>query len=188
MKKIKSSKQLSTLHWSLLRVTKIHYLFLALLAGQIVIYDAWQLTTPEAALKRWIAVGALFVLVTIVWYIASGKRYTKVQLHHLVWWLITADILFVSYYVYLQRGMASKAIALYAIPIIVSAIFLSRRALLAAASLSIAAYVLTVLIYFAANFNEGYKIELYGEISFYSGVMLVLAGLLWAVVHAKKKL
>lgn len=186
--KQKNSSKLSTLHWSLLRTTKVHYFLIALLAGQIIAYDAWQLITPEAVLDRWIAVGLLFVAVTIVWYKVNARKYTKGRLHHLVWMLVLADILFASYYVFLNRGVAANAVALYALPIIVSGVLLSKRALFASALLSIAAYIVSVNAYATANFNEGYKIERYGESFFYAGVMLVIAGLLWAVVHAKKKL
>jgi beta-lactamase regulating signal transducer with metallopeptidase domain len=161
---------------------------IALLAGQNIAYDAWQLITPEAVLKRWIAIGLLFVAVTIVWYRVNARKYTRSSLHHLVWLMVIADILFASYYVYLNRGVAANAVALYAVPVIVSGVLLSKRALFASALLSIAAYLLAVNTYATLNFNEGYKIERYGEALFYSGATLVIAGLLWAVVHAKKRL
>ncbi len=43
---------MNTLHRQLLHVVKIHYLLLALVAAQIMAYDAWQLITPEAVQKR----------------------------------------------------------------------------------------------------------------------------------------
>jgi hypothetical protein len=95
---------------------------------------------------------------------------------------------FVSYYVFLHRGVAAKSVVLYAIPIIVSAVLLSRRAIMTTTLLCMASYFIAVNVYATYNFNEGYKIERYGEIFFYCGTMLILAGLLWAVVHAKKRL
>jgi hypothetical protein len=171
-----------------MRITKIHYFFIAVLAGQVILYDAWQLITPEAVNMRWTAVGALFVLTTIVWYMASGREEARARLHSLVWALVVADILLASYYVYLHRGVAAKAVALYAIPIIISAVLMSRRAIIAASALSLAAYAIAVQAYATLNFNEGYKIERYGEIFFYAGVVLVLAGLLSVLVHTRRKL
>lgn len=188
MSRNRSNSPTSLLHRSLLRIVKIQFIFIALLAGQIVVFDAWQLITPEAALKRWIAVGVLFGLTTVIWYILSGRKHSKPQLHSLVWWLIAADILFASYYVYLGRGVASKSVALYAIPITISAILLSRRALVSTALLCSSAYLVAVMAYATLHFNEGYKIERYGEIFFFAGVMLVLAAMLGTMAKIKKRL
>jgi hypothetical protein len=65
---------------------------------------------------------------------------------------------------------------------------MSRRAIIAASALSLATYAIAVQAYATFNFNEGYKIERYGEIFFYAGVVLVLAGLLSVLVHTRRRL
>src|SRR5690606_10929252 len=100
--------------------------------------------------------------------------------------LILADILIASFSVYTQRGMASRAVLLYIIPILVAASLGKRVVLFGAALLGIAAYTTTAIMYFVLNFNEGYKVELYGEIGFYSAIFLLVASLLWGVVKPPK--
>jgi heme/copper-type cytochrome/quinol oxidase subunit 4 len=92
-----------------------------------------------------------------------------------------------SFNVYVQRGMASRAVALYAIPLVVSTVLMSRAALLTTAALCVAAYTTTAVSYFVLNFNEGYKIELYGEITSYSVYFVILAALLWVSIRHKPK-
>lgn len=146
-------------------------------------YDAWNLTNPDNVMYRWIATALLLCIVTYVWYEAHSISVGMATYKRLTCLLITADIAMASFYVYTQRGMASKAVALYAIPIIVSAILASRSALIATSILCIAAYSTTTISYFTLNFNEGYKIELYGETAAYCISFVLLASLLWVSIR-----
>jgi len=177
---------LSPLHIGTVRVARIHLLLVLAFAIQIIFYDAWHLITLELVMQRWIAIAALLVVTIVVWYLAHTTVRGTLGNKLLLWALIIADIVFASFCVYSGRGMASRAVALYAIPLIASAIMLSRAALLGTAALCIAAYTATAVSYFVINFNEGYKIELYGEVAFYSFGFIIVALLLWAVVRTKK--
>lgn len=168
---------------NVVKVAGIHFIFVFAYIVQIMIYDAWKLITPQAVLERWIAAATLLVINTFVWYIARGRAVSSNTYKKLVFLLIAADIAMASFNVYTQRGMASRAVVLYVIPIVVSAVLVSRSALLATVSLSIAAYTTTAVSYFVLNFNEGYKIELYGEVTSYCVLFLILAALLWTVVR-----
>lgn len=182
-------KQLATtdnLQTKLIRVARVHYIYAAAFVIQVIIYDAWQLIPPAVVLKRWIMIAALVVATTIIWYLAHIRARTTVLYKILTILLIIADIAIASFCVYTQRGMASRAVALYVVPLIVAAILASRTALLATATLCTAAYVTTAVSYFVLNFNEGYKIELYGEIGFYSAVFFVVAALLWTIIRPPK--
>ncbi len=150
---------------------------------QIMIYDAWKLINPETVLLRWLMVALVLLVSTTVWYLAHAKANSLNSYKTLVWALILVDIAMASFNVYTQRGMASRAVALYAIPLIVSAVLMSRAALLTTASLCITAYTTTAVSYFVLNFNEGYKIELYGEVGSYSILFLILTALLWVVIR-----
>lgn len=171
------------LHVSLQRVAVFHFLFLVGYAWQTILYDVSKVITPEAVLWRWVAGGATLVMAAAIWYLAHNRNNTVADYKRLVFLLVTADIAFASYNIYTQRGMASRAVALYAVAIVTAAILLSRAAIFTAALVSAVAYSITSVAYFVINFNEGYKAELYGEIIFYSFTFMVLAGLLSALVR-----
>lgn len=172
---------------SLNRVTKIHFAYAGLLALQVIIYDAAQLITPEAVLKRWQVIAGLLVVTTIVWYLAKARLAHAYGYRLLTLALVVADIAVASAFVYEQRGMASRAVLLYIIAIATVAILRSKSALFATAALSVAAYTTTAVTYFVVNFNEGYKVELYGEIGFYSAIFFIVAGLIWAAIRPSQK-
>jgi hypothetical protein len=176
----------SWLHNNVLRLSRWHFLYVIAFAIQTVIYDAWNLVAPNAALNRWIMTGLLLIVTTTVWYLAHNTVKTTAAYKSLVFALIVTDIAAASFNVYTQRGMASRAVMLYAVPIVISAVLLSRAAIFASACLSAAAYIGTAYAYFVLNFNEGYKIELYGEVGFYSVIFFFLAGLLWIVIRSRR--
>ncbi|MBI1857372.1 hypothetical protein HY003_01755 [Candidatus Saccharibacteria bacterium] len=181
----KKEKQ-SWLRSSTVRLARVHFLYVFLFAAQTIIYDAWKLIAPNAVLNRWIVTAILFLTSTVVWYLAKNKINSTGAYKALVFALIFVDIGAASFNVYTQRGMASRAVMLYAVPILVSAALYSRAAILATTLLSVAAYTTTAISYFVLNFNEGYKIELYGEVGFYSVLFFVLATLLIILVRPKK--
>lgn len=162
----------------LITFTKLHFLLVLILIGQTILYDASQLIAPEAVLQRWVAISGLLSVNGIIWYLVKSKSGHIVLYKFLLLMMIIADIAFASFSVYTQRGMASKAVLLFVIPIIIAGLLRSRSALFAAAILCIAAYSLTAVSYFVLNFNEGYKVELYGEVGFYSLLLLLVAALL----------
>lgn len=137
-------------------------------------------------MRRWIVTGILLTVSIIGWYLATTSNRSSVLYRNMIYGFILVDIFVASYGVYTQRGMASRAVALYAVPIVIAGILLSRAALFATATLCAIAYVATAISYFVLNFNEGYKIELYGEIGFYTAMFFVLAGLMWVAVRSKQ--
>lgn len=165
------------------RVAIVHFVYAGLLVSQVIIYDAAKLITPEAVLRRWQAIALLLVTITAVWYLAKSKHIYTLGYTLLTGVLVLADILLASFYVYDQRGMASRAVLLYLVPIAAVAILRSKSALFATAALAVTAYTTAAITYFVVNFNEGYKIELYGELGFYSAIFFVVASLLWAAVR-----
>ena len=184
----KSTEETNWLQNAVGRLAKLHFVFVAMLAAQIILYDASKLITPEIVLKRWLYTTGLLIVTIAVWYLARSKFTNSTTAYKLLAFaLIIADIVIAAFNVYTQRGMASRAVLLFAIPIIVSAVLMSRAALFATAALCIAVYTATAQAYFVLNFNEGYKVELYGEVGFYSASFLLLAGLLSTVTRAKPK-
>lgn len=180
-----SKKYTSEIRVATRRVARVHFLYIFALAIQLIIFDSGQLITPKMVMRRWFAIGGLTLVTTIVWYIAKNRSGQPSTFKKLIFGLILSDIAFASYYVYISRGMASKAVLLYAIPILVASVLERRSALLATAVLCMTAYIATCISYFVVYFNEGYKLELYGEIGFYCVIFIVLAAINWSFIRRK---
>ncbi|HYF97275.1 MAG TPA: hypothetical protein VD947_04555 [Patescibacteria group bacterium] len=185
MKKL-GEKSESRLRSGLIAFCKLHFCLIALLIGQTILYDSSKLITPEVVLERWVLISGLLVIIGSIWYLVKSKAGHALMYKLLLFAMIVADIMLASYSVYSQRGMASKAVLLFVIPIVISGLLLSRSAVFATAILCIAAYSLAAVSYFVINFNEGYKVELYGEIGFYSLLMLLIAGLTSVLVKSRE--
>ncbi len=171
------------LHLSTLRLGRLHFLFIIPFVVQIIAYDAWHVLVPQVIMQRWISVGALLVITAIVWYLAHNQKNDVATYKRLIFALLLADIAIAAFNIYIQRGMASRAVMLFAIPIVASGVLLSSAAVFTTAAISSAAYAATAVSYFVINFNEGYKSELYGEVGFYCAVFFVLAALLSIIVR-----
>jgi len=164
------------------RIAKTHFYFVAIFVASIIVYHGWKLITPDVVLQRWTMAAALLVVNTVVWSGAKLKANNQLYYKMLTFLLILGDILVSSILVYGERGMASRAVALFAVPICISAILVSRAALFATASICAAAYSLAAVRYFVVNFNEGYSSELYGVVGFYCAVFFLLAAVLSVIV------
>lgn len=171
------------LHRSLLRLCHVHFLFLIPFVVQIVAYAAWHVLVPQMVLARWLATGGLLAVTVVVWYLAHNHRNDIATYKRLVFLLILADIALAAFNIYIQRGMASRAVMLFALPIVVSSVLLSSAALYTTAALCAVSYATSAISYFVLNFNEGYKTELYGEVSFYCATFFILAASLAIVVR-----
>lgn len=181
------SQKSSALRPRLRRLTNVHFLLALAFVGQLIIFDAGKLIPPEVVLQRWIASGLFVATITIVWYLCRNRAGQETTLKKLLATLVIADIALASFAVYTQRGMASRAVALYAIPIIVASAINRRSAIMASAFLSITAYLTSCVAYFVLHFNEGYKLELYGETGFYAVVFALIGLALWSAVKPLDK-
>lgn len=162
----------------LLRIARVHFLYIAAYALAIIIFDSWNLLSHEAVLQRWTLGGALLVINTIVWYLCKARINNENFYKVLLIVLLVTDIIFAAINVYWQRGMASKAAMLFVVPIISASLAKSRSLVLATASLSTAAYSIACVRYFYDNYGQGFRVELYGEVAFYSMMFFVIAALL----------
>lgn len=177
-------RQHTSVRGSFVRMSKLHVLVGLFFAVQIIAYDAGKLITPKAVLLRWIMTSIFVTAGVICWYLARLNDSITV-IRNLAWFLIIVDILAASFSVYSQRGMASRAVFLFALPILVAACLHRWGMIQLTAILSVVAYMVTAIAYFVLNFNEGYKIELYGEIGFYSALILAFGSMVWALVRSK---
>lgn len=169
---------------SFVRIAKLHVIIAMFFGLQIIIYDAGKLITPEVVLKRWIVAGLLVLTGTVCWYLAKLNDSSKV-IRNLVWFMIIVDMIVASFSIYTQRGMASRAVLLFILPILVAATMRRRGMIYLTALIATVTYVVTAVAYFVLNFNEGYKLELYGELFFYSSLILATSSMIWALVRTK---
>lgn len=176
--------QMSWLQTNTVRIARIHFLLVLVFSIFTILYDAWKLVTPTMLMQRWSVVVAMLIVTTSVWFVARNMTLISSAYKLLLIVLVMMDILFAGYTVYTGRGMASRGVALFAIPIIISAVSLSRSALFATATVSVGIYSYATIKYFTDHPSEGYKVELYGDLFFYSACFFLLAALLWAVVRS----
>ena len=151
--------------------------------ASIIIFDSWNLISHEAVGRRWLAAGLLLAGNTILWYLAHSKLVAPSAYKAIILALVIFDVAFVGFNVYWERGMASNAVALFAVPIITSALLKSRTTMLAAATLCTAAYSTAAVKYFNDYYGEGYRVELYGTVAFYSVLFFVLVWLLMIFIR-----
>ena len=170
---------------SVVRLARVHFGLAAAYAVFILASDAWNLVARQLTSERWLMFGLLLVVTTVVWLLARGNTNNQNYYRCLAIALVLVDIALATFAIYTERGMSSRGVALYAIPIVSSAVLLSRTAIFGAAALCTAAYVMAATRYFYVNFNEGYKIELYSTVALYSASFFVLAAILWIVVSAR---
>ncbi len=184
----KYSKKLSYSEWlqlSAIRTGRAFFILTLVYVVTIVLYDAFALVTPDMLQIRWLVAATLATGSALLWYSARRKRAPAKYYARLLYGYILLALLFASVNVYIGRGMASKAVALYVLAILVAGLLLRRAAIYMAAIIATAAYVLTAMTYAINNPSEGYKIELYGEVGFYSGLLFITAALIWDIVRSK---
>jgi len=177
-------------HWlqtHILGAARVHFALAAVYLLSIIIFDAWNLITPDAIIQRWMLGAVLLVVTALVWYGVRLSGKSNLYYQSLALALILVDLVLPTYSVYNQRRIASKAVLLYVIPIIVSAILLSRAAIFATATVSVALYTAACVRYFYSNPGQAYKVELYGEAAFYSALLFVIAALLWSLIATNKQ-
>lgn len=162
------------------------YLAVAYMASTL-IYDAWKLITVHDLAHRWEVGTILIVASSLLWYAASYKNSSDRHSKKILVSILFLDILFASYEVYTYRGMASRAIILFILPIIISGFLRTKRAIFTTATIVTAVYWLVGIEYFANHPSEGYKAELYGTLFFYGAIFYIAAALIAAITRQNKK-
>lgn len=176
----------SALLHRMLHVTRWLFVLCGAYAGAIIAFDSWNLITHEVVARRWTYGGMLAILITIVWFLLKKYARSLQMIQSLAYVLIIATTTFAGFNVYTQRGMASKAVMLFVIPLLIAAQLRNRAVLWATAGLSVCAYSIAAVRYFHLYYGEGYRIELYGEVGFYSALIIIIAGIL-IQSHARNK-
>lgn len=180
-KKVKTS----ILQMQTIRLSRAHFFLVGAYAIFVLLLDAWKLATPDTILNRWMLVGFLLAINATCWFAAKQAAPSDAYYKLITWVLIIVDIFFAAFNVFTQRGMASRAVLLFMIPIVISTL-LGRVAIFTTTMLVIAAYLLSVIRYFFLHPSEGYKVEMYSDIIFYSLVFFIVAELLWLVISRNR--
>jgi hypothetical protein len=170
---------------NLAKIAQLHFVVAIAYAIQLIAYDAGKLITPDIVLRRWLLIAGFAALIAWVWMVSRSSSAETATERKMAWVLIVTDILFASYNVYLQRGMASRAVILYVLALLAANTLRSKSAVYTAAVLSMAGYFASVVLYFVLNFNEGYKLELYGEVSFYAFLFVIIAAMISRTSYPK---
>lgn len=176
----------SWLQVSTVRIARLQYLFILLYIAVTIASDAWHLIPGGVVLGRWELLAAMLAINTVIWYVARSKVKSELYYRLLIYGQIIMSIGFAAITVHVQRGIASRGVALFAIPIIISATLLTRSALYATAFLCSSAYMFVTIQYQFIHPGEAYKVELYAETALYCLVFLILAGLLNIVIKSKQ--
>lgn len=185
MKQVTPSNYETALSGRILHAVHWQFVLLIAYAATIIAFDSWNLITHEVVAKRWTYAGILAIFTVIIWFILKKYAKSKNSINVLTYFLITANIFFATINVYTQRGMASKAVMMYVIPLLIASKTSSKFALWATAGLSVCAYTIASVRYFHLFYGEGYRIELYGEVGFYSALILIIAGILSPAIKKK---
>ncbi len=173
------------MHLASLRTARLGFVFIAVYILSTAIYQAWRLLTPNALQTRWFVILAVMSINATLWWFSHKPRLRPSYYRGIIFLQIAMYIGIATYSIYAERGMASNAIILYAIPLIIVALEYSGRALAFTALVCSGAYAAAAIRYFNMFPSEGYKVELYGGIIFYSGILFVLAALLWVLIRSK---
>ncbi len=167
----------------LLHATRWHFVLIITYALAIIAFDSWNLFTHQIITQRWTYGGILAVTCCLIWFSLKKYTHTRQSMTNIAYILIVADITFAALNIYTDRGMASKAVMLLVIPLLVAAQLKSRATLLATAGLSVAAYTTAAVRYFHIYYGEGLRVQLYGEVAFYSIVLFIIAALMLPLIQ-----
>ncbi len=173
------------LQLSSLRLSRIRYVLIAIFVGGTLTADAWHLIPPGTVLQRWTYLGILGIVNTVFWYLSRSPSKSEAYYKLLIIAQIAVDILMISLFIYSQRGIASRGVALYALPIVASAVLLTRSAIYATATMCASAYALTAIRYQFLHPGEAYKVELYSELFVYCAIFFLIAAILQIIIRSK---
>jgi hypothetical protein len=170
-------KQIDGSKLSLTRTARTVFFFAGFYALSIIIFDSGNLITRESVIQRWTLLSVLIAVTSVTWLIVATM--SQLRLKVLLTIALTITLLgFAGFTSYWERGMASTSTLFYVLPLLVIATLKNRHALLATATLAATTYAFAAVKYFNDFFNEGFRIQLWGNIVLYGGTIFVCAWLI----------
>jgi hypothetical protein len=171
---------------SLTRVTRSIYFALGFYVLSIIVFDSGNLITRDAVIDRWTLATGLLAINTVIWYIASQTGIKQNKQHIATYILTTTLLIFAGFTTYWERGMASTSTIFYVLPLLVIATIKNRHALLTTAIVSSATYGYAGVKYFNDFFNEGYRVQLWGHLVLYVGMIFTVTWLIMVIAGLRK--
>lgn len=165
----------SLLQVSAIRVTRVHFLFILIFALQIIIFDSWNLIPHEAVSQRWTAIAVIASLNTVLWFFAKINFDRPIYYIGVIMSLVFADIVLAGFSVYWERGMASTSVVLFVLALLSASVIRSRTIVLATAALCSVGYSTAAVRYFNSNYGEGFRVQLWGQVGFYSALFFIFS-------------
>ena len=182
MKKLKNAKE--PLYQS--KLSKYNFMFIGAYAIYTIIFDAGNILTREDVYHRWIFAVILTAAFSLFW-VATKKANTNNVLFGSLIVCIIAELILAGYMTYWERGMASMSTVLFIFPIVSMALTGSRTYTVGTSLLASAIYTGACTKYFYDFFNEGYRIQLYGQLFFFASLYLTIGWAVAALAHAYSK-
>ena len=168
------------------KLAKFNFLFVVGFALHTIIFDGGNVLTRQGVYHRWLFFALLLAVYTAYW--AACKKATKsYQIFRVLLLCVTAELVLAGFITYWERGMASTSTILYALPIASMALWRSRTYTIGVSILASATYALAATKYFYDFFNEGYRVQLYGEIFFYAVIFIVVGSIIASLAHVAAK-
>ena len=181
-----ATKKITDLQANLQTSARAGFLFIIAYAIYIIIFDSGNVLTRQDVYHRWLMLGLLLVTNTIFWSFTK-KTSSSQRLTFAVWGCVIAQLALAGLSTYWERGMASMSTALFTLPIINVALLGSRTYTLATAALACAVYITACTKYFYDFFNEGYRVQLYGQLFFFSAVFMIIGYTISRLAHTAYK-
>lgn len=171
---------------ALVRLSRIHFILLVAYAITVAVYDSAHLMTPDIIMRRAILVSVILAGTCVIWYASHKEQADSKYYKRLLYALIALDLVLAGFSVYFDRGVASRDVVLFMLPIISSAALINRSAIYGTAIASAAVYFLSAMRYYYIRPNEMLHVELYGMLSFHMLLFFIASALLWVIVRARK--
>ena len=181
-----ASKKADLFQTNLQTVARAGFLFIIAFALYIIIFDSGNVLTREAVYYRWMLLGALLITNSIFWSYTK-KTHSRKSLTVALMAIVVAQIALAGFSTYWERGMASMSTILFALPIVTISILGSRTFTLATSAICSAVYIIACTKYFYDFFNEGYRVQLYGQLFFFSAVFMIIGYTISRLAHAAYK-
>ncbi len=168
------------------KLAKINFMFVSVFAIYTIIFDAGNILTREDVYHRWIFAVLLTAVFSLFW-VATKKAKTTTVLFGSLVLCVVAELTLAGFMTYWERGMASMSTVLFILPIASMALTASRTYTIGTALFATAIYIGACTKYFYDFFNEGYRVQLYGQIFFFSAVFLITGWTIATLAHAYSK-
>jgi hypothetical protein len=182
---MKKAKQAVLSPLYITKLAKIQFSLVAVFAVYIIIFDSGNVLTREAVYHHWILEALLLAISSLFW-VCTKKAPARVTFVVLLV-CIAMQLVLAGYSTYWERGMASMSTILYALPIASMALSGSRTYTVGTSLFAAAVYITACTKYFYDYFNEGYRVQLYGQLFFFSALFLLLGWACASLAHAYTK-